>query len=246
MKRLDDFEDYRTAVEKREEIKGQLYGKRAEANAIRTDLAAPRPTGRDLIDLEAQALLTGQATASPPESERLVELDRECRVLERALQIQESEVSRLQTLHSDEVCASVQKQYTDALRKAIDHATAFSQAFATVRQTLEDLQEGGVYVHSLPRLNTLFGSFGDWRDAQAGIYRLLAEAEAEGIIKPGDHKGRAAPAGEYDAIPAQGVERLASGPDGLRRVRVHRGGKVETLEWLHRPDDNAAADGWQH
>ena len=243
MKQLKDFDDYRQAAEKLEAITAQRDSKRGEAEKLRAALAAEKNHHRDALTAEAEALLTGETLPPPPEAKQLAELNHQLRVLDKAVQMAQSRVDELRTSHSAEICASVEKQYTGELKKAIDAAVTFSKHFSEARQILEGLQEGDVFTHSLPVLAGLRGGFGDWRNSDAKVYHLLREAEKEGVISPSDYKGRSVPPTPYDQLPKAGVQSVAAGPDGLREVTVHQGGRVDTTKWLHKAEPKDAV-GW--
>ncbi|WP_158675448.1 hypothetical protein [Thiohalobacter thiocyanaticus] len=151
-------------------------------------------------------------------------------------------MERIKTASSAEANADIEKPYRAAVKKAIDAAVAQSKAFADARQLVDDFIDAGFFFHQ-PQL-ALLGRFGRWDDPDAHIHTLLQDAEREGLIAAKDYP-RPKQHGPYDNLPkGHNVTTLAAGPSGIRKVEIARGGKIVKEEIIHRPNDEAMAEGW--
>lgn len=249
MKRLFDFKDYAAAADKLEALKLDRSTAERKRDSLLAAINNRQTTRPDPVAEAAQQLVDGkrETTARPSLDSLRDQYAQAChtvRIHHAAVALQEGRVDSIRSARSAEVCKSAAGEYSGLVKAAVAAAVALSRAYQAAQDFRSNLSDDGVIV-DLPQLPAHLNALGRWSDPHSNVHQTITEARTAGYVS-GEYNDRPQAAGPYDTLPKGGIEALAAGPDGVRRVQVERGGNLKTTKWLYQSEPNSSnSDGWQ-
>ena len=178
-----------------------------------------------------------ELVASRPQvQERLEKVAKDVALLQATVNLLTARRDKIRLNCSQEIAKEAEQQQRKLTKPAIAAAADLSKAYTSLMRFREDLEADGFILGCLPTVPSHVNQMGRWDVPTSRIHQLLDEATSDGYVN-GEYKSRPRPQGPHDGIPEGAhVECVAAGPDGIARVNVRRGGKLEVVQKLYEPE----------
>jgi hypothetical protein len=241
MKKLMDFQDYKAASNRLNELKAELGDNERERQRLQEAVSSPGNHAGSSIEDAAAALIAGDAPPGQDASRgqmqaQLEAVTQKVAVLRAAVNLQTARLDKLRSKFSGEIAKEAEPEQRKLIKVAIKAAADLSKAYSELCQFRESLEADGFILGYLPTVPSHINQMGRWDVPTSRVHQLLDEATRDGFVN-GEYKNRPMPKHFYDDIPeGRFVESISAGPDGIAVVNVRRGGKVDVVKQLSKPE----------
>jgi len=236
-KRLIDFPDYAAALNKLNELRGQLNEAERDKDACLAGINNTATQGsRNRLEEQAEQLL--ESGNIPPRQDRIQsarqafdDATHKVAILQSAVNLQARRVESLRTRHSKTICQQEEKIYRDTVRRAINASVEQSRAWKEIQDLRDSLAADGVMISYLPQAPPFLHKMGRWDDPNANVHLMLNDAINGYFVTD-----------EFNDRPKVSPERLppgrhrSAGPDGIRVFDVAVDGTKKLIEHLQPPE----------
>jgi len=189
--RLERDPRYLAATARLTELKIELSTLEREKQDVLAGLSALTPQNNlDLVNLEAQALVTGSTAPDLTHLKRetmtksLADMDYRISVHFSALEMQRGIVGQLRTEISRAICGDLLPQHKANVANIVTAALQLSVALQAQMELRDDLEAAGVEFSSLLRQMPINGF--DLRDSQSKLSHYMLECHEYGFIAKAD------------------------------------------------------------
>ncbi|OGA72878.1 MAG: hypothetical protein A3G81_22475 [Betaproteobacteria bacterium RIFCSPLOWO2_12_FULL_65_14] len=185
---LNDFPEYAAVRRRRDELKAEKHAAEQQFAAAHTELERYRfGAAPSAVDAQARALLAGQGVPADPASalrERAADLQQKLQVLNRALELNYTELQAVRARVSRQICAKVAPDHRKLALKVLQSAQTLADAEQAEASFRAELERGGVETGPLPIVRP--AGFGSVENPNSKITWLLREAHRAGILALAD------------------------------------------------------------
>jgi len=188
--RLERSPEYSAALARFNELTAELLSLDSQRNEVEAGLSSLASSNRNLIDAEAQALLSGAPLPDMDHMKResltksLEGLAHRLAVIRAAASMQQRIVADLRGEVSNAIARDVLPRHRDNMAAVIAAALTMSTALQAERELRDELTERGVQFTSV--ITAMPWNGFDLRDPNSKLTAYLIECVTRGFCKPAD------------------------------------------------------------